>query len=115
VAGTASKPVRGAARNTRRAGAPVQRARAGCENPERAPLFGRRRAAYGRPMADSPHLCARCHLAIGADEAFVRAEPYDRTFVADGHGEQPVYVPGALVHFHVACAPSRDQRYRILA
>jgi hypothetical protein len=65
-------------------------------------------------MTDAPHICARCHLEIAVDENFVRAEPYTRTVVEQDNGEQVVYVPGALQQFHVACAPMRDHRYRIL-
>ena len=65
-------------------------------------------------MTDVPRICARCHLSIAADEDFVRAEPYTRTVVEQGRSEQVVYLPGELEQFHVACAPMRDHRYRIL-
>jgi hypothetical protein len=65
-------------------------------------------------MTDDRHICARCHLEIAPNEDFVRAEPYTRTVVQGGSREQFVYLPGALEQFHVACAPMRDDRYRIL-
>jgi hypothetical protein len=65
-------------------------------------------------MTDPPHVCAGCHLEIAVDEDFVRAEPYTRTVVEQGTIEQFVYLPGELEAFHVACAPMRDHRYRIL-
>jgi hypothetical protein len=66
-------------------------------------------------MTDEPRVCARCHLAIAVDEDFVRAEPYTRTIVEHGPGDDhAVWLPGELVRFHVACAPMHDHRYRIL-
>jgi hypothetical protein len=65
-------------------------------------------------MTDEPRVCARCHLSIAADEDFVRAEPYTRTVVEQDEREQVVYLPGELEQFHIACAPMRDHRYRIL-
>lgn len=65
-------------------------------------------------MTDDRRICARCHLEIAVDESFVRAEPYTRTVVEQGTREQFVYLPGELEQFHVACAPMRDHRYRIL-
>ena len=65
-------------------------------------------------MTDVPRICARCHLSIAADEDFVRAEPYTPTVVEQDQGEQTVWLPGELEQFHVACAPMRDHRYRIL-
>jgi hypothetical protein len=53
-------------------------------------------------------------LEIAVDEDFVRAEPYTPSVVEQASGEQVVYLPGALQQFHVACAPMRDHRYRIL-
>ena len=65
-------------------------------------------------MTDERRICARCYLAIAVDEDFVRAEPYTRTTVELGADEQVVYLPGEVEQFHVACAPMRDDRYRIL-
>jgi len=65
-------------------------------------------------MTDDRHICARCYLEIAVDEDFVRAEPYTPSVVEQANGAQVVYLPGALQQFHVACAPMRDHRYRIL-
>jgi hypothetical protein len=65
-------------------------------------------------MTDERHVCARCQLEIAPDEDFVRAEPYTRTVVEEAPNERHVYLPGRLEEFHIACAPMRDHRYRIL-